>query len=134
MKSNSTRMGRRSRTRMVVLATIALTVAGGCASTDPIWFIATPGYVDSRIAVSEEAVRAEYESEIVRLEQELEAQRQVADELAGLAAIIEEVDQSNRELRTLATAVEQRLETLPSETVQLIVDVLQRYLDEESEP
>lgn len=84
--------------------------------------------------MSEDAVRAEYESEIVRLEQELVEQRQVADELAGLAAIIEEVDRSNRELRTLATAVEQRLETLPSETVQLIVDVLQRYLDEESEP
>lgn len=109
-------------------AAVALLLTG-CASTEPIWFIATPGYVDSRIAVSEESVRSEYEAEIDRLQAEIDEQRQVSEELAGLAGIIEEVDQSNRELRDLATAVEERLEMLPRETVQLLVEILAGYLD-----
>lgn len=132
MRDNAQAGHRQTGGRVTFVGMVALLVLTGCASTEPIWFIATPGYVDSRIAVSEEAVRGEYEAEIARLEQELDEQRRVADELAGLAAIIEEVDRSNRELRDLATAVEQRLQTLPTETIRLIVDVLQEHLQSES--
>jgi hypothetical protein len=123
----------KGRLHIALLGAAVLLATAGCASTEPIWFIATPGYVDSRIAVSEEAVRSEYEAEVARLEAELQDQRRVSEELAGLAAIIEEVDKSNQELRELASAVEARLEMMPTETIQRIIDVLQEHLQEASE-
>lgn len=100
----------------------------GCQSTRPIWFIATPGYVEARIAGSEEAIRAEYELEIEKLQARLTEQEQAAEELAQLASIIEEVDANNKELQELAQGVELRLDDLPEETLQLLVEVLSDYL------
>jgi len=127
------KMATRGRLNVTLLASVVLLTAAGCASTEPIWFIATPGYVDSRIAVSEESVRSEYEAEIARLESELQDQRRVSEELAGLSSIIDEVDRSNQELRELASEVEERLRTIPAETIRRIVDVLQEHLQDAGE-
>jgi hypothetical protein len=124
--------------RLAVLAAAAVMVSG-CATTKPIWFIATPGYVEAQIASSEDAMRAEYESrlaekdrEIARLREELDAQRAVAEDLAGMADIITEVESSNRELQSLASDVERRLEELPRDTIQELVDILARHLEEDA--
>jgi hypothetical protein len=100
-----------------------------CRTTEPVWFIATPGYVESRLAAQEEALRNDYERRIADLEEELESQRAVSEELAGLADTIKDVEQSNRELQDLAGQVEREIEGLPEETIRLIVDVLSGHLD-----
>lgn len=112
------------------LLTLALGVLVSCQTTRPIWFIATPGYVDAKLATQEEAIRSDYESRISQLEAELDSQRQVAQELADLSGVIREVEASNRELQELAAQVERELAGLPEETIRLIVEALTRHLEE----
>lgn len=126
------------RVRLTLFAVAAAGMLAGCATTKPIGFIATPGYVESRIATSENAMRADYEArlaekdrQISQLQAELRAQRQVTEDLAGLADVVMEVESSNRELRDLAVVVEDRLAELPRETIRELVRALERYLEEE---
>ena len=114
-----------TRVALILGAAVAL---AACQSTEPILFIATPGYVDAQVAMREEALRQEYDGRIAELEQELEAQRQVADELANLSSVISDIEASNSELQALASQVEGELESIPLETIQTIVDVLTRYV------
>lgn len=111
------------------IAVLALGLLVSCGTTRPIWFIATPGYVEAQLASREEALRRDYEGRIAELEQELGNQRVVSDELAGLAGVIREVEASNRELQNLAAQVEDELEGLPRETIRIIVEVLTRHLE-----
>lgn len=111
------------------LVSLVLLLAG-CQTTEPIWFIATPGYVESRIAGSEAAMRREYELEIAELRRRLAEQEAAAAELAELATVIRDVEASNKELQQLAQDVEERLNELPTETIHMLVDVLSEYLEE----
>jgi len=122
--------------RLIVILVVTLGVLVSCHTTEPIWFIATPGYVDAQIASSEETMRMEYERllvqkdrEIARLQRELDEQRAVAEELSGLADLIREVDADNRELKGLASQVEVRLDQIPNETLQILVELLTRHLE-----
>ena len=117
-----------------VAVAILVIMASSCASTKPIWFIATPAYVEAQIATSEDATREEYDARIRQLEAELDSQKTVSSELAALAEVISEVESSNRELVRLADDLEDRLAELPGETIREIVEILQRYLDEGSIP
>ena len=107
-------------------------VLSGCATTKPIWFIATPGYVEVQIATSEEATRQEYEAEIAQLQGDIDQQRAAAEELAVLASVIAEIESSNRALLDLADELEGRLAALPQDTIRELVNVLQIYLEEEA--
>lgn len=115
--------------KRIIVTIAAVSFLAGCATTEPIWFIATPGYVESRIATSEEATRRSYEAEIAQVQSELESQREVASELAAMADIIAEVEQNNRELLALADVLEDRLQNLPTETIRQLVIILQEHLD-----
>jgi uncharacterized coiled-coil protein SlyX len=119
-----------SRRSIVVLAGLLATLAlAGCQSTEPFLFIATPGYVEAQLAMSEEAIRQDYEARIADLEAELAEQKAAADELASLAGVITEVEQSNRELQELASRVEEEIQDLPYDTIEIIVQVLNRHLE-----
>lgn len=122
----------RAGTRIVAYAAVGLAVVllGSCQTTEPLWFIATPGYVEAQVATSEQALRREYDVRIKELETQLAGQREVTDELAGLSDIIRDVEASNAELRELADQVEREIEDLPEETIRTIVDVLTRHLQE----
>lgn len=104
---------------LIAVALIATSTLGGCASTEPIWFIATPGFVEAQIMASEAAVQADYEEKLAQrdarideLEAELSAQQAVAEELRELVGDISRID------------------LLPTETLRLLVDVLDDYLRE----
>ena len=118
------------RRRWIALGLFVLVSFVGCATTEPLWFIATPGYVEARIATSESAIRLEYEAEIARLQDELRAQRVVSDELVALADVIAEIENSNQELLGLADELEDRFSELPRETIRQLVAILQRHLEE----
>jgi len=117
------------RTRSLVIIGALTVLLASCSTTKPIWFIATPGYVESQLAVREEALRNDYTARIVALETELESQRAVSDELAALAEVIKQVEASNIELQGLAAEVEDELAELPDETIRIIVEVLNRHLE-----
>ncbi len=118
------------RRQWIALGLFVLVLFAGCATTEPIWFIATPGYVEAQIATSENATRLEYEAEIARLQDELNAQRAVSDELVALADVIAKIENSNQELLGLADELEDRLSELPHETIRQLVEILQQHLDE----
>ncbi len=118
------------RKQRVALGLFVLVLFAGCATTEPLWFIATPGYVEAQIATSENAVRMEYEAEIARLQDELNAQRAVSDELVALADVIAKIENSNQELLGLADELEDRLSELPRETIRQLVEILQQHLEE----
>ena len=111
----------------IVLAALGLLVS--CRTTEPIGFIATPGYVEAQLAAREEALRADYGARIAELESELAEQRAVSEELASLAAVIRDVEASNRELQGLASQVEQEIRDLPTTTIEILVEVLTRHLE-----
>ena len=117
------------RTRSLVIIGALTVLLASCSTTKPIWFIGTPGYVESQLAVREEALRNDYTARIVALETELESQRAVSDELAALAEVIKQVEASNIELQGLAAEVEDELAELPDETIRIIVEVLNRHLE-----
>lgn len=119
-----------SNRKWIALGFVAVVLVAGCATTEPIWFIATPGYVEAQIAMSESATRQEYEAQFAQIQSELNAQRAVSDELATLADVIAEVESSNRELLGLADELEDRLTAIPLETIRQLVEILQRHLDE----
>lgn len=114
----------------IIIVGIALGALAACQSTEPVWFIATPGYVEAQMATSEDALRREYDTRIEELEAELARQRDVTEELAGLSAVIRDVEASNNELRDIAGQVEDDIARLPRETIRTIVDVLARHLEE----
>lgn len=113
----------------IIITVFALGALASCQSTEPIWFIATPGYVEAEVATSEDALRREYDARLEELEAELASQREVTEELAGLSEVIREVEASNEELQGLAAQVEDEIAGLPEETIRTIVDVLTRHLD-----
>ncbi|MBU8913326.1 MAG: hypothetical protein KOO61_04830 [Spirochaetales bacterium] len=121
-----------SKMLRVAFGLVVVLVLAGCATTEPIWFVATPGYVEARLATSEEATRVEYEAQIGRLQDELNAQRAVSDELAALADVVGEIESSNQELLGLADGLEDRLAELPRETIRQLVEILQRHLEEDA--
>jgi hypothetical protein len=112
------------------IVVLVLGVLVSCQTTEPIWFIATPGYVEAQIATREAALRRDYDVRIEALETELDDQRRITDELAGLSEVIREVEASNVELRELAARVEEEIADLPEETIRTIVDVLTRHLED----
>jgi len=118
--------------KWIAVGLLTVVLFAGCATTEPIWFIATPGYVEAQIATSENATRGDYEAQIARLQDELEAQRTVSDKLAGLAEVIAEIESSNQELLGLADALEDRLAELPRETIRQLVEILQQHLEEDT--
>lgn len=117
--------------RFAVASAAVLLALASCQSTEPILFIATPGYVENQLARQEASIRDEYDARIAELEAELDEQRTVSDELAGLSQVIRDVESSTRELEQLAAQVEDELAGLPEETIRIIVDVLTRHLDGE---
>ncbi len=117
------------RARTVILVGVVVVMVAGCQTTQPVWFIATPGYVEARIATHEHALRRAYDDRISGLEQELDSQRRVSDELASLSQVIREVEADNRELLILASELDRALQDLPAHTIQAIVNALAGYLE-----
>ncbi|MFW5776562.1 MAG: hypothetical protein ACOCZB_04665 [Spirochaetota bacterium] len=113
----------------IIIVCIALGALASCRSTEPVWFIATPGYVEAEVTTSEDSLRREYDARIEELEAELASQREVAEELAGLSRVIRDIETSNDELRDLASRVEDDIARLPADTIRTIVEVLTRHLE-----
>ncbi len=105
---------------LVVLAAVVLAALSGCFSTGFMGFLATTEQVDKKIADQD-----------AKASRELEAQKAELAKLQQQMADFQTLKEQAEELRTLAKKVEGRLATLPKETLQKLVDILQSALGQE---
>jgi uncharacterized membrane protein len=108
------------RFSLVVLAAVVLLGLSGCFSTGFMGFLATTEQVDKKIADQEAKVAKDLEGQKAEL---AKIQQDIAD--------IQALKQQAEEMRTLAKDVEERLTTLPKETLQKLVDIVQNALNKE---
>ena len=114
------------RWTFAVLAVFALVVLSGCQSLAGSFGIATQQYVDDKMTETEGRLSAQIDENRSKLEKYETA----ADKLEELINSVEGAVRTTDELKQLAGVLEERLNSLPEETIRQLVDVLQQYLDE----
>ncbi len=108
------------RFSLVVLAAVMLLGLSGCFSTGFMGFLAMTDQVDKKISDEDAKVTRqldEQKAELAKLQQQLTE--------------IEKLKEQAEELRTLAKDVEDKLSTLPKDTLQKLVDIIQSALNKE---
>jgi len=123
MKRTSRRL---LRWTLTVLGVFALVVLSGCQSLAGSFGIATQQYVDDKMAETE----GRLSSQIDENRSKLEKYETTADKLEELISSVEGAVRTTDELKQLAGVLEERLNSLPEETIRQLVSVLQQYLDE----
>jgi septal ring factor EnvC (AmiA/AmiB activator) len=84
---------------------------------------------ETRLAATE-AQLAAANAEIDRLETELESYKERAGRLESLTDDLEDAIRSTRELEQLAEVMEARLQQLPQDTLRLLVEIIQKQLED----
>jgi outer membrane murein-binding lipoprotein Lpp len=105
---------------------LLLLVLSGCATMAERVGIASSESVDQKLAAS----RGELEAEIAALRSELEAQARRVSQFEDLSADLDEALRATEELERLAEIMEVRLEQMPRDTIEELITILQRYLEE----
>ncbi len=114
------------RWTLAILGVSALVVLSGCQSLAGTVGVATEQYVDDKIAETESRLAAQIDENRSKLEK----YETTADKLEELINSVEGAVRTTDELKQLAGVLEERLNSLPEETIRQLVDVLQQYLDE----
>ena len=114
-------------------------VLSGCTSTKPVLGFATASYVDARLAETAGNTKNDVTELSLRVEAltvQLEQYSAKAGEMDKLLADVDSfmadynsTKEATANLKELASKVESRLDTMPSETISAIVTVLQNYLE-----
>ncbi len=113
-----------------VFAAAALAFSG-CTSTGFMGFLATTEGVDAKIAEEDAALREELERQRAQLErvtQDLKNLQDVGEDAAAAAKEAEEARRTVEELKVLIAALQARVEELPDQTLQRIIEILQASL------
>ena len=113
---------------LVLVVPLALTLSGCATLADKVG-IANKAYADQKAAEAEEKAAADVQALRTELTDQLQTLKQDADAVQKALAEVDEVVASTSQLKDLAKAFEQRLTTLPEETLRGIVQILQAYLD-----
>lgn len=112
----------------------------GCTSAGVLGVLTTNEILEAKIAESEAkqkaeaaALQAELKAELKEAVDKLASQideiHETARELNNMVDTISETAESTRQLQELAKVIEQRLNNLPMETLQGIVDILNRAVE-----
>ena len=131
------------RTALVLASNLAgvavLLLLAGCATMAGWVGIASEAQVEeveqkasateTRLAATE-AQLATANGEIDRLKAELQSYDERASRLESLTGDLEETIRSTRELEQLAEVMEARLQQLPQDTLRLLVEIIQKHLQE----
>ncbi|HUX11738.1 MAG TPA: hypothetical protein VMW87_01845 [Spirochaetia bacterium] len=103
----------------------------GCTNTGFLGFIATTGYVDKHISTTREetdARLAETSNDVNKVKSDVETLNSLKSTLQSLIGDIERNKESTQELKTLTAQLSSRLDSIPQETLQTLVQILQDYL------
>ena len=101
-----------------------LILLAGCTTTS-FAGLAKISYVDDVSAGGQTT-----QEELDELESQVQAMQQLADQLEAIIQEMEATRAATQELQELAKLVEARLETLPRESLRLLVESIQAYLEE----
>ena len=111
------------RSLFLILSAI-LVLLSGCTTTS-FAGLAKTSYVDE-VSAGGQATR----EELAGLERQVQEMRQLADQLEVIIRAMDETRAATEELQELAGLVEARLDALPRESLRLLVESIQAYLDE----
>lgn len=115
-----------SRTAALLFAVLAALSLSGCATMAGWVGIASSESVDEKLA----GTRGQLETEIGSLRSELDVHQARVAEIEDLSSSMEDAIQKTEELEQLAEVMAARLEQMPRDTIQELVEILQRYLEE----
>ncbi len=116
--------------RLVYVPVLALLFLG-CTNTGFLGFIATTGYVDKHISTTRDetdARIAETSNDLNKVKSDVETLSSLKSTLQSLIDDIQQTKDSTQELKALTAQLETRLDTIPQETLQTLVQILQDYL------
>ena len=113
------------RTVSIVLTIVALSGLTGCASIAGTFGIASEQYVDEKMSEAEGRLSSRIDDNRTKVDK----YASTADQLEALIGSVEDAVRTTDELKQLAVVLEERLDNLPEETIQQLVEVLQQYLD-----
>jgi len=116
----------RSRVVAPLLACLVLFILSGCATMAEWVGVASSESVDEKVA----GARSDLETEIGSLRSDLDAYQAKATEIERLGRSIEETIKATEELQQLADIMESRLQQMPRKTIEELVAILQRYLNQ----
>jgi membrane protein involved in colicin uptake len=112
------------RILFVVLAAGLLLGMSGCFSTGFMGFLATTEMVDKKVAEQQAAVGKDLDAQRAEMEQ-------MKKDLAEVTSLKDQAKATVEEIRALSKKVEGKLVTIPKETLQKLVDILQAALSQE---
>ena len=115
------------RNVLIVLTMVAPVAFSGCQSLAGTFGIATEQYVEDKM----NEAGSRLSSRIDENQSRLDEYAATADKLEQLISSVENAVRTTDELKQLAVVLEDRLDSLPEETIRQLVEVLQRYLDEQ---
>jgi hypothetical protein len=110
---------------LLLIGLTAFISLNSCQSLAGTVGIATEEYVDERVSEAEGRLTAQ----IGDNREEIDKFSATADKLEELIGSVEESVRTTEELKQLAVVLEDRLNNLPKETIEQLVEVLQQYLD-----
>ena len=115
-----------SKAAVLLGAVLAVLFLSGCTTMAGWVGIASSESVDEKLA----GTRGQLEAEIGSLRSDLDACQARVEEIEDLSGSMEEAIRKTEELEQLAEVMAARLKQLPRDTIQELVDILERYLEE----
>jgi uncharacterized protein YlxW (UPF0749 family) len=109
---------------------VASLLLGGCATMAGWVGIASEAQLEEQ-AASTEVRLAAADTEIAQLRADLELYDEKADRLESLTEDLEKAIRSTQELQELAQVMEARLQEVPQDTLRLLVEIIERYLQDQ---
>lgn len=121
-----------------LVALLAVTLSG-CATMGGIVGIASEEYVDAQIAAAKTEIESEVQlnkasvdevaADVEELSSEISMLVETAARVEDALTAVDEAVATTEELKQLADILEERLNTLPEETIRRLIQILQDHLD-----
>ena len=118
--------------KLIVIGAATVVLLGGCASTQPfLGFLATTGYVDQKMKAEASANQQsldKIQSDLSTLQSDVNTFK---DQTSQIKQITDEIDKTRTEtqqLQQLASTVEDRIASLPRDTLLQLADLIQKNL------
>ena len=118
--------------KIILLLILSLLWLVGCTSTGFVG-LAKESYaegIEKDAEITREKVD-DLKAEVKELQEDLEKMEDLSEELISLIKDLKEAKKDTEELKKLANIVEERLEELPVQTLEKLVDILNEYIQKE---
>ena len=118
-------MAKATKTPAVLFVVVFVILITGCASLATRVGVASQEYVDQKLA----EMQVQVEGEIAQTNSEVSRIGDTAEKMSDALQAVEAAVQTTEELKELAVILEEKLATLPEETIRQLVQILQDSLE-----